>query len=77
MNESEDIAFYRATTAATARTLPLADALRFLHGALIVAGECPQMEEVRRVYIGLQASDAQLELIASGQLKLNLGGDGK
>ena len=79
MSESEDIDFYRATAtaAATARSLPLADAIRFLRGALLVAGESPEMTDVRNAYIGLQANDAQLELIASGQLKLNLGGDAK
>ncbi len=76
MSEAEDIAFFRATAAATARTLPLPDALRFLRGALLVASEHDAMSEIRVAYVQLHSSDSQLELIASGQLKLNLGSDG-
>lgn len=70
MNEAEDIAFFRSTTAATARSLPLSDAIRFLHGVLLVAGEHEDMAEVREAYIRLHESDAQLELLARPQARL-------
>lgn len=77
MSEVDDIAYFRALVAATARTLPLNDAVRFLHGALLVAGEGEEVGELRQAYIALHSSDSQLELLAGRQLKLNLGRDGE
>lgn len=74
MSDAETIAFYRATLVATARTLPLADAVVFLRGALFVADDHHEMTEVRSAYVNLQQADAQLELIAGPQSTLNLGG---
>lgn len=72
--EAENIAFFEATTAAVVRALPMADALRFLHGALVVCGDHAAVANLRRAYIGLHESAAQLELIAGPQRLLNLGG---
>jgi hypothetical protein len=55
-----------------ARGLPLADAIRLLTGFVLLAGDIQEVHALRAALIPLQASDAQLELIASGQLKLNL-----
>lgn len=74
MNDFEVASFYRETVVALARTMPLAEAVKFLRGALIVAGEHEAMTDVRKAYVSLAHGDQQLELIASGQLKLNLGG---
>jgi len=61
--EVNAIAAYLREIAQHARTLPLADATAFLHGALILAGDHPAIEPLRDAYARLVVSDAQLELL--------------
>lgn len=77
MSEAEAIAYFCAEMSAHARTLPMRDATLFLRGALILIGaESDAVSELRSAFMRLSAADAQLELIASPQLKLPLKGDG-
>lgn len=62
---------YFLTEAVThARTLPLKDAVEFLRGLLQCCNETPATEQVRTVFLHLSESDRQLELIQSGQMKM-------
>lgn len=72
MNEEEAIAFFRKLTIATARSLPMSESVDFLRGALAVAGDHEAVAELRAAYLQLRNIDAQLDLIAGGQLKLPL-----
>jgi hypothetical protein len=76
MSEGDAISFYVQRIADTARTMPLRDAAAFLQGALCLAGEHDAVAEVRTTYYRICESDAQLELIASGQMRLPLTGEG-
>lgn len=76
MSETEAIARFVREIAEHARALPMRDAVVFLQGCLALAGDAEVMAEVRRSYMLLRQGDEQLELIADGQLKLNLGRDG-
>lgn len=60
---------------AHARTLPVPDAVKFLGGLLQSCTDNDGVAPVRNAFIALSQSDRQLELIQSGQLKLNLQGD--
>src|SRR4051812_19692930 len=55
-----------------ARSLSYCDCLRFLQGFVLLAGESQETQPLREVIAELQQSDRQLELIAEGQLKLQL-----
>ena len=55
-----------------ARELPLKDAVIFLRGLLESCGDEEAVAPIRDAFISLSHSDSQLELIQSGQLKLNL-----
>jgi hypothetical protein len=55
-----------------ARTLPYTGCLQYLRGMLKACGDLDALGDVREIVQQLSDSDAQLELIASGQLKLNL-----
>jgi hypothetical protein len=63
--------FFLTEAVAHARTLPLKDSIEFLRGLLQWANESPATESVRSVFIHLSESDRQLELIQTGQLKLD------
>jgi hypothetical protein len=77
MNEEQARAFFIASIAAHARTLPASDAVNFLYGALLVCGERDELDPLYKAYTQLRDSDAQLELIASNQLRLPLDGNHK
>ena len=69
MSENEAIQFFTKQTVAVARSLPLADAILFLRGALIVAESSEVMTPFRAAYQQLQAADNQLELIRADGLE--------
>jgi hypothetical protein len=73
----KDAALYVRMLAVQLRMLPLADAVAMLRGALVVAGDHPAMQDLRGTFRDLVSADDQLGLLASGQLKLPLDGDGK
>lgn len=52
--------------------LSYCDYLRYLRGLLLLAGDIEEAAALRQIVLSLDASDRQLELIASGQLKLHL-----
>ena len=60
---------------AYARSLPLTEAVEHLRGMLAACVDAPALDEVRRVVATMRDSDTQLELIASGQLRLSLAGE--
>lgn len=64
------------TVAKDIRRLPLNEARPFLAGLLTLMGEQADVEPLREIYRSLDTADAQLELIASGQLKLDLSTSG-
>jgi hypothetical protein len=61
MNEEDAIVFFRAHTIATARTLPLADAVSFLHGGLAIGGDHEALRGLREAYIRLNSVATRLE----------------
>lgn len=65
--------FFFAECAARARELPLSDAVKFLRGWSVSCEDSPEQESVRRILVALSESDRQLELIKTGQMKLQLG----
>lgn len=58
-----------------ARSLSYYDCLRYLHGLLTLIGDCDEAHQLRLALVALNEGDAQLELIASGQLNLPLDGE--
>jgi hypothetical protein len=42
--------------------------LRYLHGLLLLAGDCPEAAPVRDALMQIEVGDRQLELIAKGQI---------
>lgn len=71
-----EIDYFETRAVEFARTLPMRDARRFLCGMLAATGH-EDFARTREAFTTLCIADDQLELIASGQLKLKLGGDGK
>lgn len=57
---------------AFARTLPFGDAVTYLRGMLSLCGDHDMTPAVRDTFVRLSHCDEQLELLASGQLKLSL-----
>jgi pyridoxal biosynthesis lyase PdxS len=72
MNDTHVIASFVRQSLAHARTLPLTEARIYLHGLMLLTEGEAGMGPVRIAYQHLCESDAQLELIASGQLRLPL-----
>ena len=62
--------YFVASLASDVRRMPVADARTFLRGLLILVGDDTRVDPLREIYRHLDLGDAQLELIASGQLKL-------
>lgn len=75
MNPLSPEEFFVAHVAAEVRAMPITEARTFLRGLLALVGPDTNVEPLREVYRHIDSADDQLELIASGQLKLNLGGD--
>lgn len=69
--------FFVASAAGEVRRMPVADARLYLRGLLLLVGECAGVEPLREIYRQLDGADAQLELIAEGQMRLKLGGGGQ
>jgi len=71
MNALEQAAvdYFLREAVAKARSLPMAEARKFLHGLLVL---CPELSnpEIRRAFQWLASSDDQLGQIAGGQMKL-------
>ncbi len=63
-DEHDDIALYVRRLAAHLRNLPLRDAVPFLHGALVIAGENAAVKELRGTYRDLSSAADQLDQIA-------------
>lgn len=78
LNDSEqaDVEFLARECVAAGRRRPIGDFRRMLHGLLILADgvDLQPIEDVRHVYSRICDIDAQLELIATGQLRLPLDG---
>lgn len=74
MPRNEAIEFFVRGAIAHARTLPIGEAVKFLRGLLEMAGDQPEVAEVRQVFVKLSDSDHQLELISRPQLNLPLDG---
>jgi hypothetical protein len=64
--------FYVSTAINLARKMPMGEGILFLKGMLEVADGSPVAPTVRKAYNALFDCDHQLDLIASGQLKLEL-----
>jgi hypothetical protein len=54
------------------KALSYPDALKYLRGMLRTCGDLEELGDVRRLVSSMTANDAQLELIESGQLILDL-----
>lgn len=71
MNEIE---FFIAETAAEVRGMSVSEARTYLRGLLMLIGENSAIDSLREIYRHLDVADAQIELIADPQAKLNLEG---
>jgi hypothetical protein len=70
---NEDETFFLGESVRHAKTLTVGDCTRFVAGMIFALGEThPAIPRLRRVVTQLMDSDAQLELIKLGQLKLDL-----
>ncbi|MDB6111299.1 MAG: hypothetical protein JWR69_3049 [Pedosphaera sp.] len=69
MNEAEEL--FLKESLGHARTMPIPRAIIFLRGLLLLCPENPAVDQIRAIYSAMMESDHQLELIHSGQLKLN------
>jgi len=58
-----------------ARSLPYLDCLKYLRGMLYACGDSPHVADVLDLVHKMEQNDQQLELIASGQLRLGLDSD--
>ena len=67
-----DERFFVTEAVRFARTLPYDEALKFLRGMMKTCGDVEEIGEVRKLVVQMTANDAQLELIASGQLTFGL-----
>ena len=65
------VSFFEAEAVKHALTLPLPDARRFLLGMLQIA-DAEALPQTRVAFTNLTIADDQLELIAHGQMKLDL-----
>lgn len=72
MSNPEAVARYVQLAAAFARTLPVADAVVFLTGAVEAGQGNAAVETLRGTLRDLSSADDQLELIAGPQLRLKL-----
>lgn len=68
MNEAQD--FFLRECAAHARSLPVTQAILYLRGLLISCNESSALEGLHAIYDRLVQSDNQLDLIHTGQMKL-------
>jgi hypothetical protein len=74
--------FFLVEATRYARTLSYCDTLLFLRGLLLLAGDAPEVADLRDALRSMEGGDQQLKLIADPQAKLNLedgkkpGGDG-
>jgi hypothetical protein len=55
-----------------ARSLSYCDCLSLLGGFLVLADDAPEVQPLREIVAAMTQNDLQLELLASGQLKLEL-----
>jgi len=69
MNEARE--FFIRESIAHARALNVAHAVLFIRGLLESCDDNDAVVRLRAIYTALSESDRQLELIQSGQLKLN------
>ena len=67
-----DLDFFIRESVQHAKSLPINSSVSFLGGLLNLGKERKELSEVRRIFNSLRDCDHQLELIASGQLKLSL-----
>lgn len=64
--------FFITESVRFARSLPYVECLRYLRGLLRTCGDAEELAQIRSLVVTLTTTDAQLELIAGGQLTLNL-----
>jgi hypothetical protein len=69
---NDPVEFFLREALAHARTMPLRDAALFLHGFVLSCADKKVADQVRPLFVQVSESDRQLELIQSGQMKLNL-----
>ena len=69
---TENQKFFLEQSLFFARSLSYHDCLRYLEGLLASCHDEPQVNAVRQVFVEMMHSDAQLELIQTGQLKFKL-----
>lgn len=64
---NSDQSFFVSESVKLAREMNLPDARRYLRGLLEIAGDSPEVEDVRHAAVLLDQSDRQLELIISSK----------
>lgn len=73
MSHNPDIEFFFRQCAAHARTLPVSQSMAFMRGMMLTLPENPALDEIRTINSAVTESDHQLELIQTGQMKLDFG----
>ncbi len=74
MNAAE---FFVIKSLEMSRKMPLGEGIEFLHGMLDVIDGSAAAPAVRKAYNAMRDCDHQLDLIAHGQIKLELPAAGK
>ena len=64
--------FYIRKSIFFARQMSFPDSLLYLRGFLESSPDTPEFHQIREIFSRLVADDRQLELIQTGQLKLNI-----
>ena len=72
---SPEVRFFLTESVRYARSLPYVDCLKYLRGLLVTCGDTEEVAEIRELVRLMDKNDQQLELIASGQLKLGFDSD--
>ncbi len=67
-----DEKFFLAESIRHARTMPLAEGVRYLRGMTMMSGDFDGLSQLRQIVRNLVDADSQLELFASAQMKLPL-----
>lgn len=71
MMTNEEVIFFVRECAAHARTLTVPNAIIFLRGMIMTCPSSQAMAAIKGIYDRLMESDQQLDLIHTGQLKLD------
>lgn len=72
---STDTRFFIIESIRHARTLPYTECLKYLRGLIVACGDLDEIADARALVRVMDQNDAQLELLATGQMRFYLDSD--